>query len=126
LSKNKEVTKFAQKYPVFSPALLFWQRPPRRHPLILMIVRVQVMPGCVQRLERLLRYVCLVGASSIYAGCDQEQLTIWLTWRGTARSVRRRRESALALLRARLADVCDWETATVDEADVELYAEVRR
>ncbi len=110
----------------------FWHLPPEKNPLSITTITVQARSGCDELLEdRLAEFRtqskhCLPGTSARYIGRNLEKLAevvIVLLWRGVGLPGQEQQETALAALRADLADVCNWDTALVDEGLVALYAE---
>jgi excisionase family DNA binding protein len=110
----------------------FWHLPPQKNPLSITTITVQALPDCDGQLEgRLAEFRaeskhCLAGTSARYIGRNREnpaEVVIVLLWRGAVLPAQEQRETALAALRADLANLCAWDTAAMEEGLVVLYAE---
>src|SRR5258707_5601260 len=102
----------------------FWHLPPEQNPLSLTSIIVPALPGCDEQLEdRLAGFRtqgkhCLTGTSARYIGRNREnpaEVVIVLLWRGVGLPSQEQRETALVALRTDLADVCNWDTAVVEQ-----------
>src|SRR5258708_2596333 len=95
----------------------FWHLPPEKNLLSITTITVQARSGCDELLEaRLAEFRTeskhyLAGTSARYIGRNLEKLAevvIVLLWRGVGLPSQEQRETALAALRADLAEVCNW------------------
>lgn len=108
-----------------------WHMPPEHNLQYLTIITAQLRPGQGERLvEKLLEIRTagkhlLPGTAARYIvrsqGCPDE-VQIVLVWRSAIMPPDEERESALAALRADLAEIVAWETALYKESQVVMHA----
>src|SRR5258707_2018398 len=105
----------------------FWHLPPEQNPLSLTSIIVPALPGCDEQLEdRLAGFRtqgkhCLTGTSARSIGRNRvnpAEVVIVRLWPGVGLPSQEQRETALVALRTDLADVCNWDTAVVEERRV--------
>ncbi|HEY1353124.1 MAG TPA: helix-turn-helix domain-containing protein [Ktedonobacteraceae bacterium] len=108
-----------------------WHVPPEHNQLMLTTITVRLRPGQGERLIERLRELrtkgrhLLPGTAARYIARsrkDTDDLQIVLLWRGALLAGEDQRKQALAALAADLADLLDWEQATVQERPVLLHA----
>jgi excisionase family DNA binding protein len=108
-----------------------WHVPPEHNQLVLTTISVRQRPGRGEQLIERLRELrvkgrhLLPGTAARYIARSQEDaddLQIVLLWRGALLAGEDQRKQALAALAADLADLLDWEQATVQEQQVLLHA----
>ncbi|HXR64925.1 MAG TPA: helix-turn-helix domain-containing protein [Ktedonobacteraceae bacterium] len=108
-----------------------WHTPPRQNPQYLTILKVRLRLGQDEALAQKLREMraehkhLLPGTAARYIARsrhDPNDVIIVLVWRDAALPPEVERETAFATLRADLAEILDWETATGKEDQVLLHA----
>ena len=108
-----------------------WRVPPEHNLQFLTTITVPLRPGQGAQLEEKLREMratgkhLLPGTSARYivrGKEDTDEVQILLIWRSATLPPDEEREAALAALRADLAEVLAWETASSQESQVLLHA----